>query len=161
MSAPPALVISLCDCCLVWYSRRSKSKGCFSPARDTERTENETAHGAEAARSHQRDWDKCVSPVAQGKDSSGWQGAKGQRKLKAWWERPSEAARWRGGRANGHQPITTKTSKALAVHTEFSNLLQNERPAQCVPSDRCRWYMWASSGPWPVLSQACTWRATL
>ena len=74
-----------CHCVTVAWSDKAEraSKGCFSPGQDTELTENETAHGAEAVRSHQRDWDKCVSPVAQGKDSSGWQGAKGQRKLKA------------------------------------------------------------------------------
>lgn len=119
-------------------------------------------HWAEAVRSHQRDWGKCVSPVAQGKDSSGWQGAKGQRGLKAQWEWSSEAARWRGGRNADNQPVTTKTSKALAgraPNTEFQIFCRmNGWPS--VPR------LMGASGmrghlDWSVLSQVCTGRVTL
>lgn len=119
-------------------------------------------HWAEAVRSHQRDWGKCVSPVAQGKDSRGWQGAKGQRGLKAQWEWPFEAARWRGGRNADNQPVTTKTSKALAgraPNTEFQIFCRmNGWPSapRLMDASGMRGHL-----DWSVLSQVCTGRVML
>ena len=92
----------------------------------------------------------CVSPVAQGKDSSRWQEAsQGTKKARSmmgtalWghkvkrWER-----RWQS--ANYHKDIKGVCG---APSTAFSHFLQNERLAQCALSDGCRWYPWASLGP--------------
>lgn len=142
--------------------KQSRAGRAFSPHWDIELTENETVHWAEAVRSHQRDWGKCVSPVAQGKDSSGWQGAKGQRELKAQWERPSEATRWRGGRNADNQPVTTKTSKALAgcaPNTEFQIFWRmNGWPSVPCLTDASGMHRHLD---WSVLSQVCTGRVTL
>lgn len=90
-----------------------------------------------------------ISPVTQGKDSSGWQEAKWQRKRKSQLERSSEAAPWRGERDTDNGPITAKISKVLAVYLalNFWVTCRRERLAQSALSNGCRWCMWASAGP--------------
>lgn len=94
----------------------------------------------------------CFSPVTQGKDSSRWQEAKWQRKLRAQWEMPSGATLWRGEKDIDNGPITKKKSKVLAVYLllNFWVTCRIERLVQCALSDRYRWCMWVPSGPWLI-----------